>query len=186
MNKLFIFLLAFFALVSGASAQDLIFKSGFENGELNPGTVQILPVPQPTTFVSQGQVGVVLYQGTIRNALSVQFNLNMMEFVLDSSGPLATNPFNSFRLVFRPSGHTVNLTGSCTGFTCVDFSQQGMVGMAPMVDQDFEVVANVGSTASFVGYNYQVGVYLISGQSVPVTNFGYSGMPGPMSRVVIQ
>ena len=186
MQKLILVILLFVGMISSASAQDLIMKTGFEDGELVPGTVQILPVPQPTTFVSQGQMGVVLYRGTIRNTLSVQFNLNMIGFVVNSSGPLSTNPFNTFRLVFRPSGYTVNLTGSCTGFMCVDFSQQGMVGMAPMTDQDFEVVANAGSTASFVGYSYQMGIYSIIGQSVPTTNFSFSGLPGPVSQIIIQ
>ena len=151
MKKLILVVLLFFCLISSALAQDLIMKTGFEDGELVPGTVQILPVQQMTTFVSQGQTNVVLYRGTIRNALSVQFNLNMVGFVVGSSGPLTTNPFNNFRLVFRPSNYAVGLTGSCTNFMCIDFSQQGMVGMAAMVDQDFEVVANVGSTTLFTG-----------------------------------
>jgi len=174
------------ALTSGALAQDIIMETGFEDGELVPGTVQILPVQQPNTFVSQGQINVILYRGTIRNALLVQFNLNMMGFVIVSNGPLTTNPFNGFRLVFRPSNYVVNLTGGCPELTCIDFSQQGMVGMAPMVDQDFEVVANVGSTSSFVGHNYMIGIYSIIGQSVPTTNFAFSGLPGPVSRIIIQ
>jgi len=186
MQKFSIIWFMVFNLVSIVWAQDLIFKTGFEDGELVPNTVQLLPVQQPTTFVSQGQTNVVLYRGTIRNTLPVQFNLNMMGFVIGSNGSLSTNPFNSFRLVFRPSNYTVNLTGSCTGFMCVDFSQQGMVGMAPMTDRDFEVVANVGSTTIFTGYQYGLSIYSVSGQSVPGTNFAFSGLPGPVSRIVIQ
>jgi len=186
MNKVIVCVLLFFGLVSATSAQDLIMKTGFEVGELLPNTVQILPVAQPTVIVSQGHVDVVLYRGRIRNALTVQFNLNQLGLVVNSSGPFPTNPFQNFRLVFRPSNYVVNLTTACVEFTCVNFSQPGMVGMAPMVDQDFEVIANVGNTAGFIGYNYGLVIYSIAGQSIPTTAFGFSGLPGTTSSVIIQ
>ena len=170
MDKLFLGFLFFFGLITSASAQDLIFKSGFENGEMAPNSVHVTCTSSPNTSPVIGATSVVVLQCTLYNNTSLQFDLGLVRTTAYVVEPGSVFPFRNARLRFVQSGYTVQATSSCGNFSCFAFQQQGMTGMAPFTSQDFEIFADVIDVQPSEGRHYVFSVVLpsdISGTTFP-------------------
>lgn len=154
MSRLFICLFLLFGLVAGASAQDLIFKSGFENGEMTLNSIHATCLSAPNTSPVIGTTGVVVLRCTLFNNVSLQFDLGLVRvtaYVVESGSVF---PFRNARLRFVQGGYTVSATSTCGNFSCFVFQQQGMTGMAPFIGQDFEILADLTDVQPSEGRHY--------------------------------
>ncbi len=171
MNKvLFVLFTLLVGMISSAWGQDLIFKSGFEDGEMSPNSVHISCASAPNISPVIGTTGVVVLRCTLYNNLSLQFDLGLLRatvYVVESGSVF---PFRNTRLRFVQSGYTVSATSTCGNFSCFSFEQQGMTGMAPFTSQDFEIFADVTDIQPSEGRHYVFSVVSpsdISGGTFP-------------------
>lgn len=168
-KELFVFLV-FMAMFSSAWGQDLIFKSGFENGEMTPNSVHVTCVATPNISPIIGTISVVVLRCTLFNNIPLQFDLGLLRTTVYVVEPGSMLPFRNARLRFIQSGYTVFATSSCGNFTCFTFEQQGMTGMAPFTSQDFEILADVVDVQPSEGRHYVFSVVSpsdISGGTFP-------------------
>lgn len=170
MKKVLFVFLVLLGTISSAWGQDLIFKSGFEDGEMLPNSVHIMCVEAPAINPFIGSTGVVVLRCTLYNSLSLQFDLGLLRvtvYVVESGSVF---PFRNARLRFVQSGYTVFATGTCGNFSCFSFEQQGMTGMPPLTSQDFEILADVMDSQPSEGRHYVFSVVSpsdISGGTFP-------------------
>lgn len=170
MNKVLFVFLVLVGTVSSVWGQDLIMRSGFEDGEMVPNSVHITCVESPSVSPVIGTNGVVVLRCTLYNNLSLQFDLGFVRasvYVVESGSVF---PFRNARLRFMQSGYTVSVTSTCGNFSCFSFEQQGMTGMAPFTSQDFEILADVTDIQPSEGRHYVFSVVSpsdISGETFP-------------------
>lgn len=154
MNKALFVFLVFASLISRVSAQDLIHKSGFEDGEMAPNSIHITCASAPNINPTYGTGGVVVLRCTLYNNLSLQFDLGLIRATVHVVESGSVFPFRNARLRFVQSGFMVFATSTCGNFTCFSFQQQGMTGMAPLSSQDFEILADVNDVQPSEGRHY--------------------------------
>lgn len=170
MNKMFFIFWLFFSLIARASAQDLIMRSGFENGEMMPNSVHVLCDATPNISPVVGTTGVTVLRCTLHNNTGNQFDLGFVRASVSAMESGSVFPFRNARLRFIPSGFTVFATSSCGNFTCFSFQQQGMTGMAPFTFQELEVLADVIDVSPSEGRHYVFSIMSpsdISGTTFP-------------------
>lgn len=153
MNKLLISLLML-CFATGASAQDQIFKSGFEDGEMAPNSVHVTCVSSPSVSPVIGTTSVAVLQCTLFNNVSLQFDLGLIRASVHVVESASVFPFRNARLRFVQSGYTVPATSACINFSCFTFQQQGMTGMAAFSAQDFEILADLADVQPSEGRHY--------------------------------
>lgn len=152
-KELFVFLV-FMAMFSSAWGQDLIFKSGFENGEMTPNSVNVTCASSPNINPVIGTVGVVVLRCNLYNNISLQFDLGLVRVSVHVVESGSVFPFRNARLRFVQSGYTVPATSACINFSCFTFQQQGMTGMAPFTSQEFEILTDLTDVQPSEGRHY--------------------------------
>lgn len=154
MNRLIISFLLFFGLVASASAQDQIFKSGFEDGGMAPNSVHVTCTSSPNISPIIGTSSVVVLRCTLYNNTSGEFHLGLLRASVYVVEVGSVFPFRNAQLRFVQSGYTVSATSTCGNFSCFVFQQQGMTGMASFTAQDFEILADVIDVQPSEGRHY--------------------------------
>ncbi len=183
MNK---FILIFTALLAlNVSAQEVIMKSGFEDGEqspLLPNSIHVSSDPLPAFSPVVGAMGVIVFRGDLFNNTPWEFHLWRVSLAVQSLDG-GVFPFRNVRLRFVPSGHIVHAATYCSDYSCFGVDQQGMAGMAALTLQEFEVLADVVDVSPSVGRRYVFRIVAqsdIYGTTYPLGNsYVVGGVPAP-------
>lgn len=138
---------------TGASAQDQIMRSGFEDGEMAPNSIHISIVPSFNISPAYGTNAVPVFYFRLYNNTNQQFNLGFLRTSVMAIESGSAFPFRNGVLRILPTYEVVAIF-TCQNFSCFVFQSQGMTGISPFASHYFEVLMDVVDVQPSEGRHY--------------------------------